>query len=278
MPELPEVEVTRRALQPHVLGQTVTQCIVRQGQLRYPVAPELASLGGQSIVAVQRRGKYLILEFSSGALIVHLGMTGTLRYFTAMRPPQRHDHVDFLFSSGALLRYHDPRRFGALLWITRHEENMTTPFWEIHPCFTPLGVEPFDAMFDGDFLYRRTRGLQCAIKPLLLQGKLVVGAGNIYACESLFQAGIDPRRGAGRIGRERYGRLASAVRTVLGQAIEAGGSSLRDFVDASGNTGYFQLQHQVYGRTGQSCVRCGGPIRHMRQGQRSTWFCPDCQR
>ena len=278
MPELPEVEVTRQALSPHVTGQIWVGAVIRESRLRHPVPPALADPEPQRVLQVRRRGKYLVLEMSRGALIVHLGMSGTLRYLPRAAPAQRHDHVDLLFADGSLVRYRDPRRFGTLLWVPRLPETSSAPFWQTHPCFARMGVEPLESGFDGAWFHRVTRGLKRAIKPLLLEGRLVVGAGNIYACESLFLAGIDPRCAAGRIGLKRYHRLAQAVRQVLEQAIRAGGSTLRDFVGATGEGGYFQHQHQVYGRTGQPCVRCATPIRQLRQGQRSTWYCPHCQR
>ncbi|WP_297480104.1 bifunctional DNA-formamidopyrimidine glycosylase/DNA-(apurinic or apyrimidinic site) lyase [Ferrovum sp.] len=278
MPELPEVEVTRQALSPHVTGRIWVGAVIRESRLRHPVPSALASPEPQQVLQVRRRGKYLVLEMSHGALIIHLGMSGTLRYLIQSVPAQRHEHVDLLFADGSLVRYRDPRRFGALLWVPRPAEAPQTSFWQTHPCFSRMGREPLEAGFDGAWFHRATRGLKVAIKPLLLEGRLVVGAGNIYACESLFLAGIDPRRAAGRIGMERYHRLAQAVRQVLEQAIRAGGSTLRDFVGVTGEGGYFQQQHQVYGRTGQPCVRCATPIRQIRQGQRSTWYCPRCQR
>ncbi|WP_042883969.1 bifunctional DNA-formamidopyrimidine glycosylase/DNA-(apurinic or apyrimidinic site) lyase [Cupriavidus necator] len=287
MPELPEVEVTRRGLLPHVVGRRIAAVTVRHRGLRWPVDPELESRLAQRVVRrIERRGKYLLLECVSadgeaaaGWLLVHLGMTGTLRVLPDAPPPGTHDHLDLLLAAepGAgpgpvVLRFRDPRRFGAILWTTLPEAQL-----QQHPLLRTLGIEPFDAAFDGAWLHRHTRGRSAAIKTVLLAGGIVVGVGNIYASESLFHAGIRPTTPAGRLSRARCDRLAQAVRETLAQAIERGGSTLRDFVGSDGASGYFQLDCFVYDRAGQPCRVCNTPVRQIVQGQRSTFYCPNCQ-
>ncbi|MCO5106845.1 MAG: bifunctional DNA-formamidopyrimidine glycosylase/DNA-(apurinic or apyrimidinic site) lyase [Burkholderiaceae bacterium] len=273
MPELPEVEVVRRGLQQSVLGHTVGMPAVRERRLRWPVPTQLpALLAGRTLRSVERRGKYLLLGFDHGVLIVHLGMSGSLRFLSRPPPPSRHDHVDLPFEHGTL-RLHDPRRFGAMLWHDAAQGPVLA-----HPLLAGLGVEPLSSAFDGDLLYRATRGRRVSIKQALLSGTIVVGVGNIYASESLFRAGILPGTPARRVGRERCERLAAAIRATLSDAIGRGGSSLRDFVASDGASGYFQLDCYVYGRAGQPCRVCGTPVRSLRQGQRSTFYCPRCQR
>ncbi|MGD9942488.1 MAG: bifunctional DNA-formamidopyrimidine glycosylase/DNA-(apurinic or apyrimidinic site) lyase [Burkholderiaceae bacterium] len=274
MPELPEVEVVRRGLQASVLERPVQGIDVRQPRLRWPVPDDLSQrLATRRVQSVGRRGKYLLLDFGAGTLIVHLGMSGSFRFLRQPPPPAAHDHVDLRFEHG-LLRYNDPRRFGAMLW----HDAADGPVERTHPLLVGLGVEPLDAGFDGALLYRATRGRRVAIKQLLLAGTVVVGVGNIYASESLFRAGIRPSTPAHRIGRERYELLAEAVRATLSDAIGRGGSTLRNFVASDGASGYFQLDCFVYGRDGQPCRRCGATVRLLRQQQRSTFFCPACQR
>jgi formamidopyrimidine-DNA glycosylase len=276
MPELPEVEVTRRALAPHVEGRAVRRVLVRERRLRWPVPAGLArSLGGATVLALDRRGKYLLWRFAHGTLISHLGMSGSWRVHLArVPPPGAHDHVDIVMEDGdRVLRLTDPRRFGALLWHPQRAGPV-----ERHPSLARLGIEPFDPAFDGALLHAAARGRNVAIKQLLLAGAAVVGVGNIYASESLFRAGIHPRMPAHRLSRPRAERLAAAVRAVLAEAIELGGSTLRDFVGADGAEGYFMLDAQVYDRAGQPCRHCGAPIRRIVQGQRATYFCPRCQR
>lgn len=287
MPELPEVEVTRRGLLPHVVGRRICAVTVRHRGLRWPVDPELESRLAQRVVRrIERRGKYLLLECVSadageaaGWLLVHLGMTGTLRVLPDAPPPGAHDHLDLVLAPapGAelgpiVLRFRDPRRFGAILWTTLPEAELPQ-----HPLLRTLGIEPFDAAFDGAWLHRHTRGRSAAIKTVLLAGGIVVGVGNIYASESLFRAGIRPTTPAGRLSRARCDRLAQAVRETLAQAIERGGSTLRDFVGSDGASGYFQLDCFVYDRAGQPCRVCATPVRQIVQGQRSTFYCPNCQ-
>lgn len=273
MPELPEVEVVRLGLQRSVLGRTVGTPVVRQPRLRWPVPEALpALLAGRTLRAIDRRGKYLLLEFGHGVLIVHLGMSGNLRFLAQPPPPSRHDHVDLPFEHG-VLRLHDPRRFGAMLWHDAAQGPVLA-----HPLLAGLGVEPLSDAFDGAVLHRATRGRRAPIKQALLAGTIVVGVGNIYASESLFRAGIRPGTPAQRLGRERCDRLAAAIRATLADAIARGGSSLRDFVASDGASGHFQLDCFVYGRAGQPCRVCGAPVRSLRQGQRSTFFCATCQR
>jgi formamidopyrimidine-DNA glycosylase len=279
MPELPEVEVTRRALAPEVEGGVVRALVVRERRLRWPVPRGLGRrLTGQRLLRLDRRGKYLLWRFEAGTLISHLGMSGSWRLHRGAAPaPGRHDHVDLTIEQPQgprVLRLTDPRRFGALLWAAGDEAAL-----EGHPLLARLGVEPFDPAFDGELLYRRTRARRTSIKQALLAGDLVVGVGNIYASESLFEAGIDPRTPAGRLSRPHCARLAAAIRAVLGRAIDAGGSSLRDFVGADGRSGYFTLAAQVYERNGLGCLRCKrARIRRIVQGGRATYFCPSCQR
>ncbi|RPH58619.1 MAG: bifunctional DNA-formamidopyrimidine glycosylase/DNA-(apurinic or apyrimidinic site) lyase [Burkholderiales bacterium] len=273
MPELPEVEVVRRGLQHSLPGRTVRAAQVREPRLRWPVPEDLdARLSGRVLRSVERRGKYLLLGFDHGALIVHLGMSGSFRFEPLARPPSRHDHVDLLFEHGTL-RYRDPRRFGAMLWHDAAQGPAAA-----HPLLAGLGVEPLSSAFDGAMLYRATRGRRVSIKQALLSGAIVVGVGNIYASESLFRAGIRPTTPAHRVGRGRCERLAEAIRATLSDAIARGGSSLRDFVASDGASGCFQLDCYVYGRAGEPCRVCGEPVRSLRQTQRSTFFCAHCQR
>ncbi len=275
MPELPEVEVTRRALAPYVEGQTVESVDVRDRRLRWPIPHDLAvRLSGRRIVHLGRRGKYLLWEFAEGTLISHLGMSGAWRVWprAAAPPARRHDHVDIVVPRH-VVRLTDPRRFGALLW----HGAASGPVQE-HPLLADLGMEPFDPRFGGAVLYSGTRRRAAAIKQVLLAGQLVVGVGNIYASEALFRAGINPKLAAGRLGPARCDRLATAVQEILTEAIGVGGSTLRDFVSAAGDEGYFMLDAKVYERTGQPCRVCATPIRRLVQGQRSTYYCPRCQR
>jgi formamidopyrimidine-DNA glycosylase len=273
MPELPEVEVVRRGLQARLSHGTVRAVEVREPRLRWRVPESLpATLAGRRLDQVERRGKYLLLRFGDGTLIVHLGMSGSLRVHEQAPPPARHDHVDIDFGE-RLLRYHDPRRFGSVLWHADNEGPLAT-----HRLLAGLGVEPFSDDFGGAMLYRSTRGRRVAIKQLLLGGTIVVGVGNIYASESLFRAGIRPATPAWRVGRERCERLAQAIRETLADAIARGGSSMRDFVASDGEGGHFQSHWQVYGRAGEPCRSCGTPVATSRDQQRATFWCPGCQR
>jgi formamidopyrimidine-DNA glycosylase len=270
MPELPEVETTRRGVAPYCEGQRVRGVLVREPRLRWPVPEQLpAFIVGQKIERVERRAKYLLFRTGAGSLLVHLGMSGSLRVVDATQSPGRHDHLDIQLQSGACLRYHDPRRFGCVLWL---------PPGEQHALLSQLGPEPLSDQFDGDLLYARSRGRSGPVKSLIMDGKIVVGVGNIYANEVLFLAGIHPRRPAGRISRARYLVLADQIKRVLTSAIEQGGTTLRDFVGGDGKPGYFAQKLYVYGRGGKDCKRCGAPLREIRLGQRTTVFCVTCQR
>lgn len=279
MPELPEVEVTRRALAPEVEGGIVQALVVREPRLRWPISASLPRrLAGAQLLRLERRGKYLLWRFPHGTLISHLGMSGSWRLHQGPAPtPGPHDHADLIVRQEQglrVLRLTDPRRFGALLWQRGGDRSLARHLLLVH-----LGIEPFDPRFDGAFLHARTRVRRSAIKQVLLAGDIVVGVGNIYASESLFQAGIDPRTRADRLTRPRCERLAQAIRLVLAQAIEVGGSSLRDFVGADGREGYFMVEAFVYDRNGLACRRCRtGVIRRIVQGARATYFCPHCQR
>ena len=273
MPELPEVEVTRRGVAPHLEGSLVTGVVLRQTGLRWPFPADLPQrLTGRTIRSTGRRGKYLLVEFDHGSLIIHLGMSGHLRILPRVEPPQKHDHFDLLLGE-RLLRLTDPRRFGAVLWHGREEGPV-----EQHVRLRKLGAEPLDAGFTALSLYRETRRRAAPIKQVLLCGDIVVGVGNIYASESLFKAGIHPKTPAHRISLARYEKLAQAIRETLAAAIEQGGSTLRDFVGSDGKPGYFQQSYFVYDRAGLACRICNAPIRQIRQGQRSTFYCANCQK
>ena len=270
MPELPEVEVTRRGITRRLQGAQLDRAVLRAPTLRYPVPAGLAKhLAGQTLVAAKRRAKYLLLDFGTGHLLIHLGMSGSLRYVAPGTPPQKHDHADFIFGE-SVLRFTDPRRFGALLWL---EDDPLQ-----HPLLAKLGIEPLTPSFTPAWLHRALQGRQIGIKPAIMDAGIVVGVGNIYASESLFDAGIDPRSPAGKVSEKRLARLVPAIKQTLQAAIRAGGSTLRDFCNTEGGMGDFQTRHQVYDRAGEPCVRCGSPIQAIRQGQRSTYFCPRCQR
>ena len=277
MPELPEVEVTRRGVAPHLEGRLVDSVVLRREGLRWPFPPDLhATLAGRRVLHTGRRGKYLLITFEHGTLIVHLGMSGHLRVIPPETELKKHDHFDLVVAGpdGKLaLRLHDPRRFGAVLW---HPHDAGT--LDQHALLKGLGVEPLEDKFDGEMLWKATRKRTAPIKQVLLAGDLVVGVGNIYACESLFQAGINPKTPAGRISRARYDRLAGAIRSILAEAIVQGGSTLRDFIAVNGQSGYFQQTYFVYDRAEVPCRNCGTPIRQIKQGQRSTFYCVNCQR
>ena len=270
MPELPEVETTRRGLEPHLSDKLISRVVIRNGSLRWPIPAAIEkTLPGQRIQGISRRGKYLLLQCDKGWLILHLGMSGSLRVLPDNAPVQKHDHFDLVLDNHTLMRLHDPRRFGAVLWV---ESDVFS-----HPLLTSLGVEPLTDDFNADMLYNQTRTRSASIKQVLMDSHLVVGVGNIYANESLFRAGINPKTAANRISRARFAKLVEEIKETLKLAIIAGGSSLRDFVGAEGKPGYFQQQYFVYGRTGESCRKCGTGIQQIRQGQRSTFFCPRCQ-
>jgi formamidopyrimidine-DNA glycosylase len=271
MPELPEVETTRRGIEPHIAGSVVESVTVRQRQLRWAIPRRLdRELPGRRVAGVGRRAKYLLVEAGRGTLLIHLGMSGSLRVLSEPAPPGRHDHVDLALSSGRILRFNDPRRFGAMLWTTRPPER--------HPLLRDLGPEPLGEGFGGAHLHACARGRRVAIKNLIMNARVVVGVGNIYASEALFRAGIRPARQAGRISRARMDGLAGAIRSVLEDALRAGGTTLRDFTWVDGQPGYFAQQLDVYDREGLPCSGCGSPVRRVVIGQRSTFYCPRCQR
>lgn len=270
MPELPEVETTRRGLQPLIVGRTIQKIVVRETRMRWPFDPAWAALlTGLHIKGIERRAKYLLIELSKGTLLVHLGMSGNLRCVEPGTPLKRHDHLEFELDNGLNLRFHDPRRFGCVLYLTSPPAD--------HPLLTNLGPEPLSVGFTGQHLYERARGRKSAVKTFLMDQQHVVGVGNIYASEALFGAGIRPDRSAGRISLIRYEALAKQVRITLARAIEQGGTTLRDFVGGDGQPGYFQQTLQVYGRAGEPCRQCGNPIQQATIGQRSSYFCPHCQ-
>ena len=272
MPELPEVEVVRRGLEPHLKGQMVHRVIVRESRMRWPVPASLPGLiEGRAVTALERRGKYLLARFNNGTLIVHLGMSGNLLFLPVSVPARPHDHIDIEFDQG-VLRFNDPRRFGSVLWHDRRDG----PVLE-HPLLASLGVEPLEGRFDGAVLYAGSRGRRISVKQFLLAGLTVVGVGNIYASESLFRAGIRPGMSAGRLTRPRCEKLARAIRETLADAIDQGGTTLRDFAGSTGTGGYFQLSCQVYGREGLPCLVCDSTIRRTVQQGRATYWCPTCQ-
>jgi formamidopyrimidine-DNA glycosylase len=269
VPELPEVETTRRGIAPLIEQGVIEQVVVRDRRLRWPVPPGLEQrVAGQRVNTVRRRAKYLLLGLDDCELIVHLGMSGSLRFLEEATEPGTHDHVDWVFANGTL-RLNDPRRFGCVLLANRAEQ---------HKLIAGLGPEPLEPDFSPEYLLAACRGRKVAIKQLLMNAHVVVGVGNIYANEALFRAGIHPRRAAGRISRERLERLIVAVREVLSESIEHGGTTLRDFVGGDGRPGYFRIELKVYERAGRPCERCGTTIRRIVQGQRATYYCASCQR
>ncbi len=269
MPELPEVEITRRGIEPHLKGRKITGVEVREPRLRWAVPAEVGRLAGCTIASVRRRGKYILLDCGKGSLILHLGMSGSLRIVQPGTLPARHDHFD-LAVGPRVLRLRDPRRFGAVLWTTGNPED--------HKLLAGLGVEPLAPAFNAKLLHALSRGHRVAIKLLLMDAKKVVGVGNIYANESLHRAGIRPGAPAGRLSLQRCANLVTEVKATLEDAIRAGGSSLRDFVQSDGSSGYAQQNYWVYGRTGEPCRRCGTPIKRVVMGQRATFYCPTCQK
>jgi len=271
VPELPEVETTRRGIERALTSRRIESFHVYDHRLRWPIERHLPEeLAGQRVLSIGRRAKYLLLNLERGSLIVHLGMSGSLRLRNADAPRLKHDHYAFSFDSGPELRFHDPRRFGSLHYTRENPSE--------HRLLRALAPEPFDAAFDNDYLWRITRGRRVAIKQVLMNGQLVTGVGNIYASEALFRARIDPRRAARRLSKDDAKRLVRAVRTTLNAAIRAGGTTLRDYVDTGGDPGEFRQKLYVYERDGKPCRICGTPIRKITQGQRSTYFCPHDQR
>ena len=271
MPELPEVETTRRGIEPWVVGHRIENVVVRNRRLRWPVSRSLPiRLRGAMVHAVDRRGKYLLIATDAGTLILHLGMSGSLRVLDTASPPLAHDHIDLLLDSGRCLRFNDPRRFGCLLF---------TPGDPLrHRLLSGLAPEPWAREFNGEALWRRARGRRASIKTFIMDSRNVVGVGNIYASEALFRAGIRPGLAAGRVSRVRMALLVTAIRDVLTEAIGVGGTTLRDYVDPAGMPGYFRQKLYVYERQGRPCRRCHTIIRQYTQGQRSTYWCPRCQR
>ena len=290
MPELPEVETTRRGLAAHLTGLTIKDAVIRNGSLRWPIPKNLPRLlRGQTIVSLKRRAKYLLMDCGSGTLILHLGMSGSLRILPYVMsavpargtpagtpllrsdpPAEKHDHFDLILSNGTLMRLRDPRRFGAVLWHSGDVRN--------HPLLAKLGPEPLEDDFDARYLHQSSRGRSISIKQCIMDNHVVVGVGNIYANEALFRAGIRPQLAAGKLSRPRCAKLVSEIRATLAEAINLGGSTLRDFVNTSGQPGYFQQTYWVYGRAGEPCRRCGAPIRQIKQGQRSSFYCGSCQK
>lgn len=271
MPELPEVETTLRGLIPHLLGRQVSKVVVHTPSLRWPLPADLANLlTGRTIQGLSRRAKYLLVSFDHGTMLLHLGMSGHLRIVPVDTPAAKHDHIDLQLNDGQQLRFHDPRRFGALLWVEGDPR--------LHPLIRSLGPEPFAAELTGAYLAALAQGRRATIKAFIMDQKVVVGVGNIYASEALFRAGIHPLRSAGRVSALKFAALAAAIREVLSAAIAAGGTTLRDFSDTGGRPGYFSQQLRVYGRAGLPCPGCGAPLRQERIAQRASYFCGRCQK
>jgi formamidopyrimidine-DNA glycosylase len=270
MPELPEVETTRIGIAPHILGETVKDVIVRNNKLRWTVSKFLRKkLIGQSICKLSRRAKYLIFHTEHGCMLLHLGMSGSLRILTSERPPEKHDHVDIVFQSNTCLRFRDPRRFGSIHWTSNDPLQ--------HKLLYHLGPEPFSDDLDGDYLFSKSRNRILSIKNFIMDSHVVVGIGNIYANEVLFAAGINPKNKAGKITKVRYAKLAQVIKDVLQQSLAKGGTTLRDFVNSKGEPGYFRLELKVYDRAGKPCPNCNTSIKVYRLGQRSTFYCTRCQ-
>jgi formamidopyrimidine-DNA glycosylase len=271
MPELPEVETTRRGIAPALEGRAIAEVRVRERRLRWALPDDFeANLAGRRVLEVGRRAKYLLVRTDGGTLIVHLGMSGSLRVLPGTTPPLTHDHVDLVLDSGQCVRFNDPRRFGSMHFVVGDPAE--------HKLLRSLAPEPLSDAFDGGVLHARARGRKVAVKLFLMDAKTVVGVGNIYASEALFRARVNPRRAAGRLSREAHDRIAQAVKDVLADAIHVGGTTLRDYVNADGMPGYFRQKLYVYERAGEPCRVCGTAIRHCVQGQRSTYWCPSCQK
>jgi len=271
MPELPEVETTRRGLWPHLENRVLRSIIARRKTLRWPISNSIITLQNQPVIALQRRAKYLLLKLPNGYIISHLGMSGSMRVeLSADVEPRKHDHIDWLLDSGRVIRFHDPRRFGFMLWHAGDSP-------EKHKLLAKLGPEPLSESFSGDWLWQKSRNRSVAVKSFLMNNHIVVGVGNIYASEALFLSGIHPLRAAGRISQQRYQVLAEKVIQVLQQAIQQGGTTLRDFVSGQGEPGYFQQQLYVYGRQGMDCKQCQAKITSQFIGQRNSYYCPQCQ-
>ncbi len=268
MPELPEVETSRRGIEPHLVGNILHYAIVRNSKLRWPVSEKIKTLLDEPILSVKRRAKYLLIELNQGWIIVHLGMSGSVRILPEEQPEEKHDHIDLVFRDGKVLRYTDPRRFGAWLWC----EDLATSSVLAH-----LGPEPLSAQFNARYLYQQSKNKKIAIKPWLMDNKLVVGVGNIYANEALFSSGIMPDRKANSLTEQECDALVNAIKTVLTRSIEQGGTTLKDFLQSDGKPGYFAQELFVYGRKDKACLICGHTIESIKQGQRSTFFCRHCQ-
>jgi len=271
MPELPEVETTRRGLAAHLIGLTINHVIVRNAKLRWPIPDNLPGLlCSRTILSIKRRAKYLLMDCGDGTLILHLGMSGSLRILPTAVSPEKHDHFDLVLNNGSIMRLRDPRRFGAILWDSG---DVLT-----HPLLASLGPEPLEDEFDACYLHRKSRGRNVSIKQFIMNNHMVVGVGNIYANEALFRAGIKPQLTAGKLSLPRCAKLVEEIRATLAEAIDLGGSTLRDFVNSSGQPGYFQQRYWVYGRSGEACRRCSSPVKQIRQGQRSSFYCCICQK
>ena len=270
MPELPEVETTRRGIAPHIENKRVSTVTIRQHSLRWPIPAELPdTLRRRQLMAVTRRGKYLLFRFSHGHLIIHLGMSGSLRIAETGEAPRKHDHVDIGFSGNINLRFHDPRRFGAILW--------TSDSPDTHKLLSHLGPEPLSTDFNSEYLFKASRKRSKDIKNFIMDSKIVVGVGNIYANEALFDAGIRPTKAAGKVTQKQYQQLVTAIKKVLARSIKQGGTTLRDFIGGDGKPGYFAQQLNVYGRENMPCKVCSTPLKMIRQAQRATVYCPQCQ-
>ncbi len=271
MPELPEVETTRRGIEPHLLGQQITRIEIRNRQLRWPISPLLQNEASKAqIHSVGRRAKYLLIETSHGSMIIHLGMSGSLRIVDSTCRAEKHDHVDIVLANNKIMRFRDPRRFGAIFWTRKDPLK--------HKRLLGLGPEPLEDDFNSDYMLERARGRQQAIKTFIMNGNIVVGVGNIYACEALFLARINPKTAAGKLSAARWQTLVTAIKTVLNNAISQGGTTLRDFTGSDGQPGYFAQSLNVYGREGEACPGCQRPLRKITQGQRSSFYCSHCQR
>jgi formamidopyrimidine-DNA glycosylase len=275
MPELPEVETSRRGIEPHILGKTIKDVIIRQHRLRWPIPKKLPEhILNLKLKQVSRRGKYLLLDFGKknkpNTVIIHLGMSGSLRICPDSTPAEKHDHIDFVFSNKKILRLRDPRKFGCVLWSNKDIEQ--------HKLLIKLGPEPLDDTFSAEYLYKASRKRNCSIKSFIMNSHIVVGVGNIYASESLFLAGINPKRKAGSLSRVRAERLVEAIKQILAEAIKQGGTTLRDFTREDGQPGYFAQKLFVYGKAGEPCAECGKPVKQITQQQRSTFYCTSCQK
>ncbi|MEM8496911.1 MAG: bifunctional DNA-formamidopyrimidine glycosylase/DNA-(apurinic or apyrimidinic site) lyase [Pseudomonadota bacterium] len=270
MPELPEVETTRLGLAPHIVGACIENANVRERRMRWPVEPGLEHrLPGLTLRRLDRRAKYLLFDFEVGQLMIHLGMSGSLRLVAPDAEIGKHDHFDLVFDNGLIMRFRDPRRFGSIHWLPEHGS---------HTLLEALGPEPLSEHLSAQYLFDRSRGRSLAIKNFIMDNHIVVGVGNIYATEALFRAGISPKHAAGKVALARYERLVRAIRAVLAEAINQGGTTLRDFVGGTGDAGYFSLSLQAYGREGEACTVCDTPMKGLRLGQRATVYCPKCQR